>query len=261
MDDISTNLAQNIRAAFDAPRENITIDNKTIILEESKIILGDTHDDDHEACIRMDTYNIDSFFVGNTSIKDLYRKLFNHIPAHIIRTVTSPDVIVKYTCFIENSPNTNKKKKKNDIKISFNTNDKRLDSILNQLRNEINSIEVRNFDYIINEEDYNRGLKLVIIRERITMTEIEDVGITNEEKTFQQDKCMICLDKEPNVLFCSCGHFQKYNVFCKKSRVENQIFTCIIHRHSFCDELCQLYDVIYQSPSIVVVRYSHPNDP
>ena len=111
MYDISMNLAQNIRAAFDAPRENITIDNKTIILEESKIILGDTHDDDHEACIRMDTYNIDSFFVGNTSIKDLYCKLFNHISAHMIRTVTSPDVIVKYTCFIENSPNTNKIKK------------------------------------------------------------------------------------------------------------------------------------------------------
>ena len=176
MDDINMNLAQNIRAAFDDPRENITIDNKTIISEESKIILGDTHDDDHEACIRMDTYNIDSFFVGNTSIKDLYCKLFNHISAHIIRTVTSPDVIVKYTCFIENSPNTNKIKKiRNDIKISFNTNDKTLDSILNKLRNEINSIEVRNFDYVINEEDCNRGLKLVIIRERITMDEKEGV--------------------------------------------------------------------------------------
>ena len=207
MDDISMNIAQNIGAAFDDPRENITIDNKTIILEESKIILGDTHGDDHETCIRMDTYNIDSFFVGNTSIKDLYCKLFNHISAHIIRTVTSPDVIVKYTCFIENSPNTNKIKKiRNDIKISFNTNDKTLDSILNKLRNEINSIEVRNFDYIINEEDYNRGLKLIIIRERITMTEIEEVGITNKGKTFKQDKCMIWLDKEPNVLFCSCGH-------------------------------------------------------
>ena len=111
MDDISMSLAQNIRAACDVPRENITIDNKTIILEESKIILGDTHDDDHEACIRMDTYYIDSFFDGNISIKDLYCKLFNYISAHIIRTVTSPDVIVKYTCFIENSPNTNKIKK------------------------------------------------------------------------------------------------------------------------------------------------------
>ena len=45
MDDINMNLAQNIRAAFDDPRENITIDNKTIILEEAKIILGDIQND------------------------------------------------------------------------------------------------------------------------------------------------------------------------------------------------------------------------
>ena len=104
-------LIQNMRAAFDAPRENITIGNKMIILEEAKIILSDIHDEDHEACIRMDTYNIDGFFEGNILIKDLYCKLFNHISAHIIRTVTSAYVIVRYTCFIENSTNTNKIKK------------------------------------------------------------------------------------------------------------------------------------------------------
>ena len=70
----------------------------------------------------------------------------------------------------------------------------------------MNLIEVRNFDYEINEEDYNKGVKLVIIRERITMDEIEHAGAINEEKTFKEDKCMICLDKEPNGLFCSCGH-------------------------------------------------------
>ena len=175
----------------------------------------------------MDTYNIDSFFVGNTSIKDLYCKLFNHISAHIIRTVTSPDVIVKYTCFIENSPNTNKIKKiRNDIKISFNTNDKTLDSILNKLRNEINSIEVRNFDYVINEEDCNRGLKLVIIRERITMDEIEGVEITNGEKTFKQDKCVICLTNPSNILFCNCGHL----CLCKKCNEIKNLKKCPVYK-------------------------------
>ena len=171
------------------------------------IILDDTHDDEHEAPVRTDTYNIDSFFEGNISIKELYCKLFNHISAYIIRTVTSPNVILKYTCFIEISPNTNKiKKVRNDIKISFNTTDKTLVSILNKLRVEINLIEVRNFDYEINEEDYNKGVKLVIIRERIAMDEIEHAGAINGEKIFKEDKCMICLDRAPNVLFCSCGH-------------------------------------------------------
>ena len=32
------------------------------------------------------------------------------------------------------------------------------------------------------------------------------IKITNQEKTFKTEECMICLDKEPNVMFCSCGH-------------------------------------------------------
>ena len=34
MDDIDTNLTQNIRAAFEGPREDITIGGKTIILAD-----------------------------------------------------------------------------------------------------------------------------------------------------------------------------------------------------------------------------------
>ena len=30
--------------------------------------------------------------------------------------------------------------------------------------------------------------------------------IINIEKTFKEDNCVICLEKQPNVLFCNCGH-------------------------------------------------------
>ena len=30
--------------------------------------------------------------------------------------------------------------------------------------------------------------------------------IINAEKTFKEDKCVICLTNPPNILFCNCGH-------------------------------------------------------
>ena len=38
---------------------------------------------------------------------------------------------------------------------------------------------------------------------------VDDMEYDDEvmmKKTFKSDTCMICLDKEPNVLFCTCGH-------------------------------------------------------
>ena len=33
-----------------------------------------------------------------------------------------------------------------------------------------------------------------------------DKKIINAEKTFKEDKCVICLTNPPNILFCNCGH-------------------------------------------------------
>ena len=36
--------------------------------------------------------------------------------------------------------------------------------------------------------------------------ESEDEFPINDSKTFKSDQCVICLEKEPKVLFCNCGH-------------------------------------------------------
>ena len=41
------------------------------------------------------------------------------------------------------------------------------------------------------------------------------------EKTFKSDQCVICLEEEPKVLFCNCGHI----CICEK---------CILHRYDNC---------------------------
>ena len=43
----------------------------------------------------------------------------------------------------------------------------------------------------------------------------------NDSKTFKSDQCVICLEEEPKVLFCNCGHL----CICKK---------CAFHRYDNC---------------------------
>ena len=45
--------------------------------------------------------------------------------------------------------------------------------------------------------------------------------LINKYKTFKLEQCVICLEKEPKVLFCNCGHI----CICKK---------CILNRYDNC---------------------------
>ena len=50
--------------------------------------------------------------------------------------------------------------------------------------------------------------------------EKEELSI-NDSKTFKEDQCIICLEKEPKVLFCNCGHI----CICEK---------CLVRRYDNC---------------------------
>ena len=50
--------------------------------------------------------------------------------------------------------------------------------------------------------------------------EKEELSI-NDFKTFKSDQCVICLEEEPKVLFCNCGHL----CICEK---------CLVHRFDNC---------------------------
>ena len=51
--------------------------------------------------------------------------------------------------------------------------------------------------------------------------EIEENSPINDSKTFKSDQCVICLEEEPKVLFCNCGHI----CICKK---------CASYKHNNC---------------------------
>ena len=71
-------INQNIlSAAREIPCEDITIDNKAIVLKESKLILVN-EGSDHQASVRIDTYNIEGFFDDGVLMMDFYYKLMNH---------------------------------------------------------------------------------------------------------------------------------------------------------------------------------------
>ena len=52
----------------------------------------------------------------------------------------------------------------------------------------------------------------------------EEIIPINEEKTFKSDLCAICLEKIPNVLFCSCGHI----CICEECNKTNNFKKCPI---------------------------------
>ena len=63
----------------------------------------------------------------------------------------------------------------------------------------------------------------------------EEIIPIYEEKTFKSDLCAICLEKIPNVLFCSCGHIciceecnkiHKYHT-CPVCKTENNILRIV----------------------------------
>ena len=66
----------------------------------------------------------------------------------------------------------------------------------------------RSYDYLmvlLNEWTANRyfAQRNVMIR-RLFFD--NNKQIINAEKTFKEDKCVICLTNPPNILFCNCGH-------------------------------------------------------
>ena len=139
MDNTDMTITQKIReAAFGTPRENITIDNKTLVLEESIIINNDINEPDRQSNIRMEIYNIDDVVEDDVLYYDFYRNFSNHIVVHLIRTLPLDNKPVKYTTYIESSSERNRDKTRrilSNMEIFFNgTQGLTISSLQHELR-------------------------------------------------------------------------------------------------------------------------------
>ena len=54
--------------------------------------------------------------------------------------------------------------------------------------------------------------------------EEEEVEVINDTKTFKTENCVICLEKESNILFCNCGHI----CICNNCSEVKKLSKCLI---------------------------------
>ena len=118
---------------------------------------------------------------------------------------------VKYTIIVgdfEYNNDVNEKRRRilTHLEIYFPTTLGKTVSILQEeVRDAIDVQAYTPCDWIQEEEE-----TLTIIQERRPIPpqleeKTENGKPLKKNKTFKDDKCLVCIDKEPNILFCNCG--------------------------------------------------------
>ena len=214
MDNNTTTIHNIEEAAFQRPLHNITIDDITLILKESIIVNNNINNSDRQADLRIDNYKIDHLIDENILYYKFFKIISNHIVAHLLRTMPLDNKPVKYTIIVgdfENRHILDEKRRRilTHLEIYLPTTRGKTIPILQQeVRSAIYAQEYTDHDWIYEEECPEM---LTIIQERLTIPPQHREQMANEKqlnkgKTFKEDKCMVCIDKEPNILFCKCGH-------------------------------------------------------
>ena len=88
-----------------------------------------------------------------------------------------------------------------DIEVEVDGLGTPLNTVFKDIKDCVHDMEDDEIEFDELEED----VRLVFVKMEIPKKNKKIIPI-NDEKTFKSDTCMICLDKEPNVLFCTCGH-------------------------------------------------------
>ena len=140
---------------------------------------------------------------------DIYDKLVDYIMEYITTTYIGDGNHFRYVCWVDDKCyNDIIKSIYKDIEVIWDATIRTIPALKESINDQIEGIrhiEATNGSLIGNR--YNEGeLKLTLLTEEFEPSKTINQPITSEEKTFKEDKCMICLDKEPNFLFCSCGH-------------------------------------------------------
>ena len=73
--------------------------------------------------------------------------------------------------------------------------------------------------------EVEQGLRLLIIKNELLGNEMNIESPINKERVFKTDKCVVCLEKESNILFCNCGHL----IACKEcwENLNNKKYICM----------------------------------
>ena len=186
---------------------------------------------------RIDNYNIqDILCYDDISYRDFLYLLIPNIKEYILKFVSCGDIPIKLTFLLYKDNNKKKIKRFRPFLTIYFPETKNVEiNLLEKIQSSINSECYTPYDRIYPSDGYNT---LTIIQEKLTIPpdESDDDSFDlpsekNLSKTFKEDKCVICLDSKPDILFCNCGNlvvceecFNKlYNNKCPKCKVNNEI--------------------------------------
>ena len=190
--------------------DNITINNKTIYLEEAKI-LPINYDIENDLTYEIFKFNIDEINTVNYAVKtELYKDLIPYIVKYISSKESYKNKLVDIIITLEEK-SKNIKKLNKDIYIKLNSYGNLLFALNDVLLHKIGlmhvSLDGRDISsYVMANSVY---LIITVIGRHDPEYEIEtsnSVNKINEEETFKEDECIICFKRKSNVLFCICGH-------------------------------------------------------
>ena len=218
-------------------QQDLESDNETLFFKHSFLINPDINNYDKDADFRYDNYTI-SHIIEEEDIlyHDFFKLISPNILKYIQKTFPSNEKPVKYTFVIHNENDRksysyirNIKAMRPDLVIYFpTTKDITISDMEDEINNSISRKNYTDHDWLYSCDNFDT---LTIIQERLTIPYIPHNNIKELFKTFKEEKCIICLDSKPNILFCNCGHlnicetcFNKLeNNKCPKCRQTNKI--------------------------------------
>ena len=109
------------------------------------------------------------------------------------------------------------------IMININNPYTDLETVGYNLKNYIDFMDDEQVIEITGEVE--QGLRLLIIKNELLGNEMNIESPINKERVFKTDKCVVCLEKESNILFCNCGHL----IACKEcwENLNNKKYICM----------------------------------
>ena len=214
------------------PDQDLTTDyDTTLYFKHSFLINPDINDYNKDADFRMDNYQIDHILDRNILYYDFFRLITPNIIAYILKTSPNDENPIKYTFIIhdENEKRVgyikNIKAFSSDLVIYLpNTLEIDRDSLINKINVAIDAENYTNHDWIFSSDSFNT---LTIIQEKPRYYREPNISTqTKLGKTFKEDKCVVCFDNKPNVLFCDCGHLIVCEECFNKSNNKNKCLNC-----------------------------------
>ena len=208
---------------------DITVNGLTITTTHRKRLINNRRFNTGEIIITE--YNIDEV-LNKTNDGCFYypKRIFSLLLHHMIEIIERQRYFMKSIyCFglHQNDPYENPhdlQTMNKDIEVELD-DETPLSMVLNNIRAIVNDMDERPFCFM---DELKEGVRLTVVKIEILKVNKDNITM-NDDKTFKTEKCMVCMNKEPNILFCNCGHICVCSTCRKSLNNKNKCVSCNIY--------------------------------